>query len=74
MVTESSGHHITDETSVDETYIDKTIMHRVTFQSNLKFKIRNTLHQLFLKLFYINNLVSQVGGATGLVHFLYVNL
>ena len=28
VVTESSGHHITDETSVDETYMDTTIMHR----------------------------------------------
>ena len=29
VVTESSGHYITDETSVDETYMDTTIMHPI---------------------------------------------
>ena len=28
MVTESSGHHITEETPMDETFMDITIMHR----------------------------------------------
>ena len=38
MVTESSGHHITDQTYGDETYMGTTIMHPFCLQSSLKKK------------------------------------
>ena len=41
VVTESSGHHITDETSVDETYMDTTIMHQKIYMRNKKISMQN---------------------------------